>query len=85
MLPAPSIEPPAPREQLLTMADVAKWLRMSKVWVCRHSGPRAKEPVIPSLQCGAARRYRAADVERFIEEHTVSAASRAFAVRGTSR
>jgi predicted DNA-binding transcriptional regulator AlpA len=68
MFPAPDIADPAPRERLLTVDEVAQWLQMSRMWVYKHSGRTPQQPAIPSLLCGSSRRFRARDVEAFIEE-----------------
>lgn len=56
-------------EPLLAIDDLAAYLRVpSKTirgWRLRRAGP-------PVIKVGRALRYRASDVERWLEEHTVS-------------
>lgn len=58
---------------LLTVNDVARFLRMSTAYVRQHSGAGASQPVIPCVLIGRTRRFRHEDLERFIqacvEEH----------------
>lgn len=58
---------------LLTVADVAAWLGVSKAWVYDHT--TRKRPFLPCIRFGELTRFRQADIEKFIEEHTRSAAS----------
>lgn len=56
-----------PAEPLLTVPDVAGWLNISpatlRYWRHVHRGPR-------SLSVGGAVRYRASDVENWLERGT---------------
>jgi excisionase family DNA binding protein len=54
-------------ERLLTVAEVANRLGMSQQWVRDHIDRRS--PKIDVVRWGAAVRFRAADVDRFILEH----------------
>ena len=54
-------------ERLLTVAEVAIRLRMSQQWVRDHIDRRS--PKIDVIRWGAAVRFRASDVDRFILEH----------------
>ena len=50
---------------LLTVEEVAKWLRVTPAWVRAHAnGNRA--PKLPSLKLGAHRRFRREAVEEFL-------------------
>jgi len=60
-------------ERLLNIADVAAWLGVSKSWVYDHT--TRKQPFLPCIRLGEMTRFRQADIEKFIEEHTRSAAS----------
>jgi hypothetical protein len=40
-------------ERLMTVAEVAEYLRMSTVWVRRHAGG-VRQPTIPSIRLGKA-------------------------------
>jgi hypothetical protein len=57
-------------EELLTDDDVSRILRVSKGWVKDHASGRRR----PSLPCirlggkGSPRRYRAADIAKFLEQ-----------------
>jgi excisionase family DNA binding protein len=53
--------------RLLTIADVAAWLGVSKGWVYDHT--TRKQPLLPCVRLGEMTRFRAEDIEKFIEEH----------------
>jgi len=56
--------------QLLTPAEVAQMLQVSKEWVRDHATRR--NPRLPSVRLGGKRavlRFRLEDVERFVAEH----------------
>ena len=57
---------------LLTAADVARWLQVSRAWVSQHACGK-RRPVIPSVQLGKTRRFRQEDVERWLREMGVGA------------
>ncbi|MGB6942471.1 MAG: helix-turn-helix domain-containing protein [Bryobacteraceae bacterium] len=61
-----------PADQLLTIADVAAWLGVSKAWVYDHVTRR--EPRIPCVRFGEMTRFRRSDIEQFIEQHGRGAA-----------
>jgi excisionase family DNA binding protein len=52
-------------DQLLTVEEVARVLHVSTGWVYDHAD--RKQPLIPSVRLGKAVRFRARDVEKFIE------------------
>jgi excisionase family DNA binding protein len=54
-------------EHLLTIADVAAWLGVSKGWVYDHT--TRKRPLLPCIRLGEMTRFRREDIETFIEEH----------------
>lgn len=54
------------REKLLTVEDVAQWLGVSPAW-CRDHSSR-KSPRLPVVRVGKLLRFRAADVEKWVEE-----------------
>jgi excisionase family DNA binding protein len=54
-------------ERLLTIADVAAWLGVSKGWVYDHS--TRKRPLLPCIRLGELTRFRREDIEKFIAEH----------------
>jgi len=54
---------------LLTVSEVAKMLKMSEGWLRDHASGR-RRPVIVSVKLGKSVRFRANDVERFLEECT---------------
>lgn len=59
---------PAPatgqRERLLTPVEVADWLGVSPGWVRDHA--TRKDPRLPTVRLGKLMRFRASDVEAFI-------------------
>lgn len=57
-------------DRLLRQKEVAEWIGMSEAWLeqCRF-----KKTGIPYVKVGRACRYRASDVQRWIEEHVVGA------------
>jgi excisionase family DNA binding protein len=58
----------ADSRRLLSTAEVCAWLGMSRAWVLTHArGDR--RPLIPCVRMGRKVKFRAADVERFIEEN----------------
>jgi excisionase family DNA binding protein len=54
-------------EPLLTVQEVADWLRVKPAWVRAHANGNRK-PKLPSVKLGAYRRFRREDVARFLEE-----------------
>ena len=57
---------------LLTAADVARWLQVSRAWVSQHACGK-RRPIIPSVKMGKTRRFRQEDVERWLREMGVQA------------
>jgi excisionase family DNA binding protein len=53
-------------EKLLTAGQVAEILNVSMAWVYDHAD--RKRPTLPSVRLGKAVRFRAGDIEKFIEE-----------------
>ena len=58
---------PQATECLLTVAEVAKRLGMSKQWVRDHIDRR--HPKIDVVRWGSAVRFRSSDIDRFILQH----------------
>lgn len=54
-------------ERLLTPKVVAEWLGVSVSWVLEHASGR-RRPYLPSVKLGKLVRFRAEDVEAFIQE-----------------
>jgi excisionase family DNA binding protein len=54
-------------ERLLTIADVAAWLGVSKAWVYDHVTRR--EPRLPCVRFGEITRFRRDEIEEFLKEH----------------
>ena len=54
-------------KRLLTVAELADWLGVSKAWVYDHT--TRKQPLLPCLRLGEMTRFRREDIELFIEEH----------------
>jgi excisionase family DNA binding protein len=52
-------------ERLLTVEEVARVLHVSRAWVYDHAD--RKRPLIQSVRLGKAVRFRAEDVQTFIE------------------
>jgi excisionase family DNA binding protein len=52
--------------QLLTARQVAERFNVSVAWVLDHAEGRHK-PVLPSLKLGRSVRFRAEDLEQFLE------------------
>ncbi len=55
-------------DRLLTISDVASGLGVSRGWVYDHV--TRKQPRLPCIRLGEITRFRRADVEKFIQEHT---------------
>jgi excisionase family DNA binding protein len=55
-----------PTQALLTAGDVATMLQVSAAWVRDHA--TRKQPRLPVVRVGKLLRFRASDVERWIEE-----------------
>jgi hypothetical protein len=55
-----------PPEELLTAREVAKRLKVSVGWVSAHASGKYK-PVLPSLKLGGALRFKAGDIDAFLE------------------
>lgn len=53
--------------QLLTSAQVADWLSVSRNWVVDHARG-VNRPVLPSVKLGKLVRFRREDVEAFVVE-----------------
>jgi predicted DNA-binding transcriptional regulator AlpA len=58
--------------QLLTIAEAAKYLSMSRSWLYDHSG--RKYPRVPVIRLGSCLRYDMAALDRFLEEQEVLSA-----------
>jgi excisionase family DNA binding protein len=63
-----------PNLRLLTIADIAEWLGVSKGWVYDHT--TRKRPLLPCIRLGEMTRFRREDVEKFIEEHVRASGSK---------
>jgi excisionase family DNA binding protein len=61
-------------ERLLTVAELADWLGVSKAWVYDHIG--RKQPLLSCLRLGELTRFRREDIELFIEKHAKRNGSR---------
>lgn len=58
-----------PRERLLTPGDVAKWLGVSAGWVRDHA--TRKQPKLPTVRLGKLMRFRAEEIETFLQEQGI--------------
>ena len=54
-------------ELLLTVQEVAAWLRVSPAWVRAHASGH-RRPVIPSIKLGAFRMFRYSAVKKWHDE-----------------
>lgn len=54
------------RDRLLTVAEVADWLSVSRAWVNDHANGR-RRPMLPSVKMGKCRRFRGEQVEEFLK------------------
>lgn len=72
------IAPLSPVSDLMTVGEAAKFLRVSQGWIYDHAGNNArKDPKIPCVRLGAAKRFRRSSLERYlsqIEEQAVKSA-----------
>ena len=59
--------PERPSERLLTIAEVAVWLGVSKAWVYDHV--TRKKPFLPCVRFGEMTRFRRNEIEGFIQAH----------------
>jgi predicted DNA-binding transcriptional regulator AlpA len=59
--------PTLAREELLSAAEVAQWLRVSRAWVFEHANGR-RRPRLPSVKLGKSVRFRPVEVDAFIRE-----------------
>lgn len=59
-------------DKLLTAAELAEYLRLSRSWVYDHTPRRnektaRKRPELPVVWCGARARYRRSHIETWME------------------
>jgi len=52
-------------ESLMTVSEVAEYLRVSAAWVRQHAGG-LRQPVVPSVKMGKAVRFRREAVVEFV-------------------
>jgi hypothetical protein len=52
--------------EIMTVDEVADWLRVSRGWLLDHSSGR-RRPLIPCIKLGRQVRYRRSDVLRAVE------------------
>jgi helix-turn-helix protein len=57
----------ASADELLTVEDLAGWLKVKPAWVRAHANGNRK-PELPSLKMGAYRRFRRQDIQAFLEQ-----------------
>lgn len=67
-------QPPLPEQRLLTAQDVADRLGVSERWVRDHATRRY--PRIPVVKLGPILRFRQEDIEKFLNSHLSSTASK---------
>jgi excisionase family DNA binding protein len=61
-------------ERLLTVEEVAEWLKVEPSWVRAHANGN-RRPLLPSIKIGRYRRFRKPDIERFLEDLSRDAAA----------
>jgi len=54
------------QERLMTVKEVAAWLNISEQWVRAHAN-KERRPYLPSIKLGKSVRFRASDVQEFLE------------------
>ena len=54
------------QERLLTVKEVAAWLQISEQWVRAHAN-KERRPYLQSIKLGKSVRFRAPDVQDFLE------------------
>jgi excisionase family DNA binding protein len=53
---------------ILTVAEVAKWLRVSEGWV-RHHANGTRRPKLPAIKLGKRLVFRRSSVEEFLRQY----------------
>lgn len=54
-------------EQLMSVAEVAAWLQVSKAWVTAHANGN-RRPALSRVKVGKCVRFRREHVEQFLKE-----------------
>lgn len=54
-------------QQLLTVADIARWFKISRGWVFDHAAGR-RQPILPSVKLGKSLRFREEEVNCWLAE-----------------
>ena len=54
------------QQKLLTVTEVAQWLRVSRGWVHDHASGRRK-PVMPTIKLGRSVRFRPEQVQDWLD------------------
>lgn len=55
-----------PKRELLTIAEAAKYINMSRSWLYDHSS--RKRPYAPVIRMGGALRYDPVDLDQYVNE-----------------
>ena len=59
-------------DELLTVDELAEWLKVPKSWVYEHTRTNCPDP-LPSIRLGKYRRFIAADVRRYLQARRLTA------------
>ena len=62
-------------DELLTVDDLAKLLKVPKSWIYEHTRADCRDP-LPSIRLGKYRRFIAADVQRYLQARRMTARDR---------
>jgi excisionase family DNA binding protein len=54
-------------DRLLTVEEVAEWLKVEPAWVRAHANGN-RQPRLPSMKMGRYHRFRREDIERFLDQ-----------------
>lgn len=54
-------------QPLLTAADVARWLNVSRAWVSQHACGK-RRPAMPSVKLDKVRRFRTEKIEAWLKQ-----------------
>lgn len=53
-------------DELLTVDELAQWLKVPKSWIYEHASPRCPDP-LPCVRVGKYLRFVATDVAHYLE------------------
>lgn len=61
------MQPVVVEKEILTVEEVAAWLRVSKAWVRAHANGN-RRPLLPSIKMGAHRLFLREQIRQFLSE-----------------